>query len=135
MAQRPTTSRPSARAVSYLPLVVFIAGYLAINLVWPLPVWVTVLYVTASILCFIAYARDKAAAAAGRWRIPETTLLLLGLIGGWPGAIVAQQLLRHKTRKARFLSAFWLTVMANVPVLIVFGTPLGAALIGWGKAL
>jgi uncharacterized membrane protein YsdA (DUF1294 family)/cold shock CspA family protein len=116
--------RRSTRSVNYLTLGVFVLGYFAVNNSWPLPAWVAALYVTASILCFIAYARDKAAAAAGQWRIPETTLLLLGLIGGWPGAIVAQQLLRHKTRKASFRRSFWLTVAANVLVFLILGTPM-----------
>lgn len=50
-------------------------------------------------LCFIAYARDEAKARAGQWRTPENTLLLLGLLDGWPGGLLAQRLLRHKSRK------------------------------------
>ena len=48
------------------------------------------------------YAADKSAARAGRWRIPESTLLMLGLCCGWPGGIVAQQWLRHKSVKPSF---------------------------------
>ena len=106
----------------------------------PLPYWVAALYLGVSILCFIVYAVDKSAARAGRRRVPESTLLLLGFAGGWPGAIVAQRMLRHKTRKASFRRAFWLSVLANVAVfavlavLAVFATPLVAALpvfAGW----
>ncbi len=50
--------------------------------------------------------------------MPETTLLLLGLIGGWPGAIVGQVVFRHKTTKESFGNAFWVTVVINV---LVFG--------------
>jgi uncharacterized membrane protein YsdA (DUF1294 family) len=57
------------------------------------------------------------------------TLLLLGFLGGWPGAIVAQQMLRHKTRKASFRSAFWGTVAVNAIVLLVFGTPIASVLV------
>ena len=76
------------------------------------------LYLAASLLCFIAYAIDKSAAVAGRRRISERTLLTLGFIGGWPGGLLAQQVLRHKTRKASFLVAFWLSVVVNVAVLV-----------------
>ncbi|SIQ13346.1 cold shock and DUF1294 domain-containing protein [Pseudacidovorax sp. RU35E] len=78
------------------------------------PRWTGWLYVGASAVCFAAYALDKSAARAGRWRTPESTLLMLGLLGGWPGAILAQQYLRHKSSKASFRKALWGTVVANV---------------------
>jgi uncharacterized membrane protein YsdA (DUF1294 family) len=80
---------------------------------------VLLFYLLASMVCFAAYALDKSAARAGTRRTPERTLLLLGLAGGWPGAVLAQQWLRHKTRKQPFQSLFWLTVAAH------------AALAGW----
>lgn len=67
----------------------------------------------SSLLTFFAYAIDKSAARQHRRRIPEKTLHMLGLLGGWPGALLAQQLLRHKSRKTRFQTVFWLTVAVN----------------------
>jgi len=67
----------------------------------------------------VAYALDKRAARRRAPRIPERTLLALGLLGGWPGAVVAQRSLRHKTRKASFRHAFALTVVLNVAVVAV----------------
>ena len=64
----------------------------------------------------VAYAVDKSAARRGRRRVPERTLLALGLVGGWPGALVAQRMLRHKTRKRSFRRAFALTVAAHLLV-------------------
>lgn len=78
----------------------------------------TALYAFASAVCFIAYALDKSAARQGRRRTPERTLLLLGLAGGWPGGLAAQQLLRHKSSKTSFLAKFWLTVIVNLSVLL-----------------
>lgn len=78
------------------------------------------LYAVASVASFIAYAVDKSAARHGRRRTPERTLLLLGLAGGWPGALAAQQLLRHKSAKVSFLAKFWLTVVLNLAVLACF---------------
>ena len=72
------------------------------------------LYGAASILCFGFYAWDKAAARAGRRRTPESTLLLLGLACGWPGGLLAQRWLRHKTSKPAFQWRFWLSVAVNV---------------------
>jgi uncharacterized membrane protein YsdA (DUF1294 family) len=74
---------------------------------------VLMFYLLASTVCFIAYALDKSAARAGARRTPERTLLLLGLAGGWPGAVLAQQWLRHKTRKQPFQALFWLTVAVH----------------------
>ena len=75
------------------------------------------LYAVASAVCFIAYARDKSAARHGRRRTPERTLLLLGLAGGWPGGLAAQQLLRHKSSKTSFLLKFWLTVLVHLAIV------------------
>ncbi|UWX04498.1 DUF1294 domain-containing protein [Pseudoxanthomonas sp. NC8] len=58
-------------------------------------------------VAWIAYALDKHAAQRGRRRIPESTLHLLELAGGWPGAFVAQRMLHHKTRKRSYRIAFW----------------------------
>jgi len=76
------------------------------------------LYAVASVACFIAYALDKSAARKGRRRTPERTLLLLGLAGGWPGGLAAQQLLRHKSSKTSFLAKFWFTVLLNLALLV-----------------
>ena len=85
-----------------------------------LPGLVSVLYVAMSLATLAAYAWDKSAAQANRRRIPENTLHLFALLGGWPGALVAQQWLRHKSVKAPFLGMFWLTVMLNLGALAWF---------------
>lgn len=74
---------------------------------------VITLYVLASIATYSAYADDKRAAQSGGWRTKEGTLLLLGLAGGWPGGLIAQQRFRHKTKKVSFQVAYWLTVGLN----------------------
>lgn len=88
-----------------------------------LPLWLPALAAVMSVVTFALYAADKRAAVEGRWRIPEATLLTAGLLGGWPGGLLAQQLLRHKTRKRSFLTVFWLTVVVDVAVVI--GVALG----------
>jgi uncharacterized membrane protein YsdA (DUF1294 family) len=70
-----------------------------------------------SIATFFVYAIDKKAARNGQWRIPESLLHLLALLGGWPGALAAQSILRHKWRKHRFMRVFWLTVGLNLGFL------------------
>jgi len=86
--------------------------------IFPLLAW----YAAASLIAFAVYGLDKSAArrAAHRKtrRTPERTLHLLGVLGGWPGALLAQQVFRHKTQKTSFLALFWLTVVLNCGLLI-----------------
>jgi uncharacterized membrane protein YsdA (DUF1294 family) len=78
------------------------------------PWWLAAWYAAASVVAFAAYGLDKAAARRSAPRVPEQTLHLVDLAGGWPGALIAQQLFRHKTRKRSFRRAFWATVVVNV---------------------
>ncbi|HBH14585.1 MAG TPA: DUF1294 domain-containing protein [Leclercia adecarboxylata] len=58
-------------------------------------------------------------AARKAWRrVPEATLLIFGVVGGWPGAILGQQLFRHKTQKQPFKTYFMITVILNVVLLL-----------------
>ncbi len=79
-----------------------------------LPAIVLALYLALSLITFGAYALDKSAAKKGAWRTQESTLHLLSLAGGWPGALVAQQKLRHKSKKESFRLVFWVTVALNL---------------------
>jgi uncharacterized membrane protein YsdA (DUF1294 family) len=67
-----------------------------------------------SVVAFQAYLVDKRAAVRDRRRIPETTLHLLELLGGWPGALLAQRLIRHKNAKLSYQVVFWVIVMVHV---------------------
>ncbi|MET3494506.1 cold shock and DUF1294 domain-containing protein [Variovorax boronicumulans] len=73
-----------------------------------------------SLLAFIAYALDKNAAQTGRWRTKESTLHLLALIGGWPGAWAAQRLLRHKSSKQGFLVVYRATVALHCAAVLAW---------------
>ncbi|WP_429002212.1 DUF1294 domain-containing protein [Xanthomonas campestris] len=68
-------------------------------------------------LAMLVYWLDKSAAQRGRQRTPEAALHLIALLGGWPGALLAQQLFRHKSSKAAFQLRFWITVVVNVTAL------------------
>ena len=78
-----------------------------------LPFAVLALYVVVSVISFLIYRHDKSAAQQNQWRTGEGTLILLGVLGGWPGAFVAQQFFHHKTKKRSFQIAFWVTVLLN----------------------
>ena len=119
MVAVPSPSRPAKRRfdpASLAVLAAFALAYAVVAVVRGVPSWVHLLYAGASTLCFAFYAVDKAAARAGRDRISESMLLSLGFIGGWPGALVAQQVFRHKTVKRLFRVRFWLSVAANVAI-------------------
>lgn len=75
------------------------------------------MYAFMSGVTFLAYGLDKSAARSGRPRTRESTLHAMALFGGWPGALAARIVLRHKTRKQPFRTIFWLTVVANIAVL------------------
>ena len=128
---RRPVARKRAGAAHYLPVLLFVLGYLVVTALWPIPIWVAGIYLVASLVCFVVYAVDKSAAGAARRRVSERTLLTLGLIGGWPGAIIAQQTLRHKTQKASFRKAFWATVVVNLVVFAVFATPVFSVAAEW----
>ena len=84
------------------------------------------LYLVLSAIAFFAYAIDKSAARNHRWRTQESTLHLLALMGGWPGALVARQVLHHKSKKESFQAAFRLTVVVNCSLLFLLLSPWGA---------
>jgi uncharacterized membrane protein YsdA (DUF1294 family)/cold shock CspA family protein len=108
-----TSTGSLGRAFAYL----FCAALLLAVYLGRLPLLILGVYLVASVLAYMAYAMDKAAAESRRWRIAEDTLHIWGLIGGWPGALFAQQRLRHKTSKTSFQAMFWITVSLNCAAL------------------
>jgi len=112
-------------------IIVFVfAVFLALSvLAAKLPVLFLAFYFVASVFTFIMYAVDKSAAQNGDWRTPESTLHFLSLVGGWPGALIAQQKLRHKSKKQSFRAVFWVTVLVNFCVFIWLLTPNGNAIL------
>ena len=120
----------TARKNSSLPVIIaafFLAIVIIAALAAKIPALILGLYLAASLITFIIYALDKSAARQGSSRIPEKFLHLLSLAGGWPGALIAQQKLRHKTRKQSFRSVFWATVFFNCGTFVWLLTPTGAA--------
>lgn len=94
-----------------------------------LPLFVLVVYLVISFLTFLIYGQDKNAAQTSQWRTAESALHLLELLGGWPGALVAQQVLRHKTRKESFQVVFWMMVVFNCITLGCLLTEEGSRLL------
>lgn len=105
---------------------IFLAFVAALTFTGKLPFIILALYLIASIVTFIAYSLDKSAAQNDEWRTPEKTLHLFAVMGGWPGALTAQKLLRHKSKKQSFQIVFWTTVIINCGILGWLFTPQGA---------
>jgi len=109
-----SSGRSNVSLILATAFLVFVSGSVFAG---KLPFAVLGLYFVASIVAFVAYALDKSAARNDQWRTHESTLHLFALIGGWPGALAAQRLLRHKTKKQSFQIVFWATVVLNCGAL------------------
>ena len=95
----------------------FLAGLAGLTAWMHWPMWLPAAYLGASAVTFLFYWFDKSAAQHDQQRTPEKTLQLLALFGGWPGALFAQSVLRHKNRKAAFQQVFWVVVVINLGAL------------------
>jgi uncharacterized membrane protein YsdA (DUF1294 family)/cold shock CspA family protein len=116
----PKEATAASNAAAYIfiaTLAIVLAALVIRGRVSPL---VPLIYVVMSGITIFAYAFDKNAAMNARWRTQEQTLHLLELLCGWPGALVAQRLFRHKSSKSSFQVEFWLCVCANMVGLAVY---------------
>jgi uncharacterized membrane protein YsdA (DUF1294 family)/cold shock CspA family protein len=100
--------------VGCIALLVIVGGALAGRLPAPF----AAVYFVASALAFAMYGIDKSAARNDCARTPENTLHLISLCGGWPGALLAQDVFRHKSRKVSFQAVFWFSVVANLAIAV-----------------
>ncbi|HEY0721851.1 MAG TPA: cold shock and DUF1294 domain-containing protein [Gammaproteobacteria bacterium] len=121
---------PSATSFCYgdasFILVIAFLVFVAVSVFFgKLPIAILWLYLIASVITFLSYAHDKSAARHNQWRMQESTLHLFALVGGWPGALAAQRLLRHKSKKTSFQIVFWFTVLLNGGTLGWFFTSSG----------
>jgi len=108
-----TAGRRGSGSVPLMVASLFVLFVIVETLAGRLPPAIIAVYGSVSAVTFLFYWVDKSAAQHGHWRTQESSLLLLGLAGGWPGAVVAQRSLRHKSRKESFQAAFWVTVVMN----------------------
>jgi uncharacterized membrane protein YsdA (DUF1294 family) len=79
--------------------------------------WFVGFYALMSAISFSLYGLDKRSSTRGGWRTSEARLHFIELLGGWPGALLAQRVFRHKTRKMSFLVVFYLATAVNLAVL------------------
>lgn len=121
--------KKSTSLLSIVVAVIFLVIVAVSVLEDKLPSIILAVYVGLSILTYFLYAVDKSAAKKGAWRTQESTLHLFALAGGWPGALIAQQKLRHKTKKEGFRFVFWITVLLNCGVFLWLFSTTGSSLL------
>ena len=124
--RRPYDSNQNTGLLSIIGALSFLTIVGASAFMSKIPPLIFAFYIATSLFTFIIYAVDKSAAQKGAWRTSESTLHLLSLAGGWPGALVAQQKLRHKSKKQSFRFIFWITVLLNCGTFFWLFTPTGA---------
>jgi len=88
-----------------------------------LPMNILLIYALLSALTFTLYWQDKRAAIKGNRRTPESRLQIFSLVGGWPGGLIAQRVLHHKSSKKSFLFIYWLMVLLNISGLFMVTSP------------
>lgn len=129
-----TITRPESKASRSHPRRrVSTVAYVALTLLLVLPVYALIrlaawidwrILVTAplavSVFTFFMYRSDKQSAVAGEWRVPEVMLHFCELVGGWPGAFLAQRIVRHKISKASYQLLFWTIVLVHQFVALEF---------------
>ncbi|KAF2836525.1 DUF1294-domain-containing protein, partial [Patellaria atrata CBS 101060] len=91
-----------------LPLAGMVRLWYHYGVKWP--IWV---YLFWSIIAIVVYRKDRVAAPRGEWRVPERTLHMTELAGGWPGALLAQYIFQHKTSKVSYQFEFWIIVLVH----------------------
>ena len=116
----------SQRGFGVIFIIAFFIGLLLSVFSGKLPLVIVGLYLVMSLIAFIAYAIDKSAAQNNRWRTQESTLHLISLLSGWPGAYFAQKKLRHKSSKKAFINVYWVTVLLNLAGLFWLHTEKGS---------
>ncbi|MFP5482186.1 MAG: DUF1294 domain-containing protein [Gammaproteobacteria bacterium] len=109
-----TSNGPSWPVLALVSFAIFAVLYAWATFRWGVHYYVLLGYLAISGWTYVMYMHDKTAAELGEWRVSEGGLHLLGLLGGWPGANLAQHFLRHKSKKASFRVKHWVMVSLNL---------------------
>ena len=79
-------------------------------------------YIAINLILFLLMGYDKARAKAEKWRVPEATLFILGLLGGAVGGILGIKVFHHKTRKPSFYIIFVIGIVLHVALIYFANT-------------
>ena len=75
-----------------------------------------------NVITFVVCGIDKLKAKKGKWRVPETTLLLLAIVGGSVGAWCGVKVWHHKTMHAKFKYGIPLIIAMQAGLLVCLMT-------------
>ena len=75
-----------------------------------------------NVITFILFTLDKKRARSRQWRIPESTLLFVSLLGGAVGGLIGMQIFKHKTKKMKFVIGMPIILVFNIMILKYFAT-------------
>jgi uncharacterized membrane protein YsdA (DUF1294 family)/cold shock CspA family protein len=118
--QTQSNARAGSSISAYLFVALFLLALVALVIAKRIDIIIPGIYLAMSGITWFAYAFDKGAAMNQRWRTKEQTLHVLEFAGGWPGALLAQRMFRHKSSKTSFLVEFWLAVALNLVALVLY---------------
>ncbi|GEA04284.1 DNA-binding protein [Alteromonas sp. KUL17] len=117
-AKRLRANKPTSQRKRNVIVLSIFSGALALfTLSGRLPFIVSIVYGAVSLLTILFYGIDKSAAKKEKRRVSEAKLHILSLLGGWPGALLAQQIFKHKRSKSSFMRVYWVTVLVNLILL------------------
>lgn len=117
LTEPPETDKPAEKPFKAEGIIYILADISFFILLASANITIALTCAIISVLTVALYSYDKHAAIFERQRIPEASLHLAALLGGWPGALIARPLLRHKTRKTRFILFFWMSIVVNISAL------------------
>ena len=104
--------------------IVFIIALAILTVMGKLSGLVLLFISVINVFTYWFYAQDKEAAQNGQRRVPENTLHIFSVLGGWPAAWLAQQRLRHKTQKQPFRQIYFCTIFFNILLILWLISPL-----------
>jgi len=110
--------RGKTNLFSKIVIISFLVGLAYLTLRGKLPIFIIISYIVMGIVTYTIYYIDKSRAINDEYRVSEQILHTLSLLGGWMGALLAQQRLRHKNRKLSFQITFWITVIVHISMLV-----------------
>ena len=76
--------------------------------------YIIIYIAVVSLVTFAVYGTDKRRAEKSRWRIPESLLIVLAVLGGSIGALAGMLCFHHKTKKAKFV--------VGIPIILLLQT-------------
>ena len=88
-------------------------------------IYIAIYLAAISLLAIILTIHDKRAARQRKWRVRESTLLLVAALGGSVAMLMTMRIIRHKTKHAKF--------MVGIPVIIALQIALAAVVLWWMK--